>query len=215
MKTTLLLVRHGESEANLQKRFAGNWDVALTERGVLQAKLTAKYISENYSVDKIFSSDLIRAYATAQELSKMTGIVITKEKRLREIMAGEWEKRTFLELIEKFPETYVNVWKNNIGKAVCDGGESVEAVGKRTIEAIKEIIIQNEGKTVAIVTHATPIRTALNIIQGETISKGKILPWVSNASVTEVVYASGNWKIVDFSHDGHLEEAKTVLPPNV
>ena len=215
METTLLLVRHGESEANLQKRFAGSWDVALTQKGLAQADLTAKYISEKYKVDKIYSSDLQRAYKTAEAISKLTGKEIVTDKGLREIYAGEWEKKTFNELIELFPDTFVKVWRKDIGNAVADGGESVAQVGVRVYSFLEKVARDNEGKTIVIATHATPIRTALCLIKGKGIEEAKNLEWVTNASITEVKYINGRWEIVDFSHDSHLDSAKTTLPPTV
>ena len=85
--TTLLLIRHGESEANRNRVFGGQINPDLQERGVMQAKLTAKFIAENYKVDKIYSSDLKRAYRTAQPLSYILNMEIKAEKRLREIYA--------------------------------------------------------------------------------------------------------------------------------
>ena len=62
--TTLILVRHGQSESNLKHIFCGQTDVKLTEKGHAQAKKTAEYIIKNYKIDKIYSSDLQRAYDT-------------------------------------------------------------------------------------------------------------------------------------------------------
>ena len=215
MKTTLLLIRHGESQANLEKKFAGHWDIPLTQRGLKQAELTANYIAKTYKVDKIFSSDLSRAFDTAKALSALTGIDVIKEEDFREIKAGEWEKRTFDELARDYPETYLNVWKNDIGKAICDGGESVADVGNRVYNKLLEIVKENEGKTIAIATHATPIRTALCIMECKNVCEASKFVWASNASVTEVSFSNNKWEIVDFSHDSHLESEKTVLPPNV
>jgi broad specificity phosphatase PhoE len=215
MKTTLLLIRHGESQANLEKKFAGHWDIPLTERGEKQAELTAKYIAKTYKVDKIYSSDLIRAFSTAKALSILTGIEVIKDDALREIKAGEWERKTFTELALLYPDTYLNVWKKDIGKAICDGGESVAGVGSRVYNKLLEIVKENEGKTIAIATHATPIRTALCIMEGKNVCEASKLVWASNASVTEVSYSNNKWEIVDFSHDSHLESEKTVLPPSV
>ncbi len=210
--TRFILIRHGESQANLEKRFAGWWDVPLTEKGTLQAKLTAKYVTETYSIDKIYSSHLQRAYNTALEISKITGVEVVKDEALAEIQAGEWEEKTFEELNEKYVDTYAEVWKKDLGKAVCDGGESVSHVGERTYNFLEKIAKENVGKTIVIATHATPIRTVICLMQNIEVKNSV---WASNASVTEVTYNDGKWEIVDFSHDEHLSSAKTTLPPNV
>lgn len=64
--TTLILIRHGESKANRDRIFAGHLDVDLQEKGLKQAKITAEYISKNYLVNRVYSSDLKRAYQTGK-----------------------------------------------------------------------------------------------------------------------------------------------------
>ncbi len=211
--TTLLLIRHGESEANRNNIFAGQIDPPLQDRGVKQAELTAKYIMENYKVDKIFSSDLQRAYNTAMCLSKLSGIDVIKDEGLREIAAGEWEGMLFDELPVHYPEEF-GVWINDIGKAACPGGESASELSRRVMNTIERIAKENDGKTVAVATHATPIRAAQSIIEAGTIDRMNDFAWVSNASVTIIEY-DGTWKVARASVDEHLEELKTALPDNV
>ena len=69
-----LIIRHGYSKSNKEKKFTGQMDVGLDEAGVIQAECTGKYVAEKFNVDKIYSSDLCRAYDTAEPLSEITGI---------------------------------------------------------------------------------------------------------------------------------------------
>lgn len=212
--TTLLLIRHGESEANRNKVFGGQINPDLQERGVMQAELTAKFIAENYEVDKIYSSDLKRAYRTAEPLSKLLNIEIKKEKRLREIYAGKWEGMKFDDLKRTYPDEY-NVWLTDIGNAVCTDGETVKELSERISDSLTEIAEQNNGKTVVVTTHATPIRVIQSLIETGGLSEMKNIPWVTNASVTEITYNNGEWIMIKASKDEHLEELKTNLPANV
>lgn len=212
--TRLLLIRHGESEANRNGIFAGQIDPDLVENGVTQAKCTAKYVSLNYNVDKIYSSDLKRAYNTAKALSEETGIDVTKKTELREIKGGEWENKRFSELETLSPEAY-SIWITDIGKSCCPGGESVRQLGKRIMAALEEIAKENDGKTVAIATHATPIRVAQTIIMTGDVAEMQNVPWVSNASVSVFEYDSGKWNVVSVSYDAHLDGIKSFLPTNV
>ncbi len=215
MDTALILIRHGESLANLKKSFAGSWNVNLTKKGLRQAKLTAEYIVKNYKVDKIYSSDLNRAFCTAKEVSILTGVEIVSNLSLREINAGQWEKKSFDELEKLFPISYGQTWKNDIGRAVCDGGESVEEVGERVFTFLEKIAKENEGKTLVVATHATPIRTALCKMANKPVICAKEIPWATNASVTVVKYSHGKWVMVVFSYDEHLQGESTCLPANV
>ena len=91
-KTTLLLVRHGESEANKEQIFGGHFNAPLIENGVIQAETTAKYIKENYNVHKVYASDLKRAFVTGSCIAKAVGAEIVKDAGLREIVHSVDEK---------------------------------------------------------------------------------------------------------------------------
>ena len=212
--TRLILIRHGESSANQNRIFAGNYDAELAENGFIQAKATAKYIKENYKIDKIYSSNLKRAYATANEVASLLGLEITVCENMREISAGKWEGIKFEEIVKSYPDDF-DVWLKNIGASRCTDGESVCELGQRVMTALTEIAKSNDGKTVVISTHATPIRVSQCIIEHGTLDKMTDVPWVSNASLTIYRYDNGEWNIEAVSLDSHLEGYKTVLPANV
>lgn len=212
--TTIILIRHGESEANRHNIFAGHTDADLQPKGLTQAKTTAKYIADNYHVDKIYSSDLKRAYKTALCLGEISGLEIIKEEALREINAGEWEGMAFDKIHLLYPDEY-DKWLNDIGAAACTGGESVAQFGERIMNILTEIAEKNDGKTIAIATHATPIRVSQTLIKTGALKEMKNIPWVSNASVTVFEYRNGIWSIKAEGMDEHLGEVKSALPKNV
>lgn len=213
MGTTLIFVRHGESDANGNGFFAGQLDINLSQRGLQQAEQTAQYIHENYHVDQIYSSDLQRAYHTALPIAKACDAEIIALPQLREIFAGSWQGVSFDELQTRYTDSY-SVWLNNIGKAQPTNGESVEALSDRIWAAVQEIVRKEEGKTVVIVTHATPIRTLLCRIKGLSMDQMKQIPWVSNASLS-VICVDDDWGLSKESFDLHLAELKTQFPANV
>ena len=212
--TKVLLVRHGESQANRKKIFAGHYDVELEEQGKLQAERTAEYIVENFDVEKVYASDLKRAYQTAEATAKKLNLSVIGVPELREISAGDWEGVSFSELCEKYKEDYA-VWLNDIGKAKCTNGESVEELGKRVFSALTKIAEENDGKTVLVATHATPIRAMECLIKTESTNNMKDCPWVSNTSVSVLVYENKVWRIEKMGYDEHLKDLKTALPANV
>ncbi|MBQ4517676.1 MAG: histidine phosphatase family protein [Clostridia bacterium] len=211
--TKLLLIRHGESEANNKGFFAGQYDAPLMPKGNEQAEKTAKYIVEKYAPTKIYASDLKRAYCTAVPISKLIGADIITDQGIREINAGKWQKMSFDDLENEFLDEYM-VWLNDIGNASCNGGESVKELSERVMTSLTAIAKENFGETIAVVTHATPIRAAQTVIQYGDISHMKNVPWVSNGSVTVFEY-NGEWKCVSVSEDNHLGTDKTVFPANV
>lgn len=214
MKTRLLLIRHGQSEANLQGIYAGHSDADLTQLGEQQAVLTAEYIVKNFDVDGIYASDLKRAYSTGRAVADRTGLDVHSIRELREIFAGNWEGVPF-EVLQKEYETEYACWINDIGNCRCTGGESVAELKERILSALTKIAQENAGKTIVIATHATPIRAMQCYWSNLELDAMKDIPWVSNASVTEVVYEDGRWELCEIGHDTHLKDLKTVLPDNV
>lgn len=212
--TTLILVRHGQSEANLAGTFAGQSDVELLEMGIMQAQKTAEYIAEHYKTDIVYASDLKRAYKTGEIIANLTKTKIIPDKNLREIYAGEWQGKKFDALTTIYKEDY-SIWLQDIGNSHCTGGESAEQLGERIINALTKIAQSNDGKTVVIALHATPIRVAQCLMSGLTLDSMKNIPWVSNASITEVTYENGEWKFVKIGIDEHLSELKTTFAANV
>ena len=212
--TTLLLVRHGLSLANREKFFAGQADVPLLPMGQLQARATGAFLREHYAAHKVYASDLVRAGETGQILAEILGCPLETDKGLREIYAGAWQEKTFDYLTECYPQAY-GVWRQDIGKAQCPEGESVAEMGLRVREALTRICRDNLGKTLVIATHATPIRAMESWAKFLDFSRMGELPWVSNASVTELFYEDGVWQLGKVSQDAHLQDLRTVFPANV
>ena len=211
---TLILVRHGESRANNEKFFAGQLDVELSELGKKQADMTAKYVTDTYKIDKIYSSPLSRAHDTANAISKLTNVDVISRDDLKEINSGEWQGLHFDELQEKYADSY-GVWINDIGKAQTPSGESVRELYDRIWGAIDGIARENPDGAVVISTHATPIRAILCKLHGYSPEEMKNISWGSNASLTIVTYDGGRWSLVCESYDEHLANLKTRFPSNV
>ena len=212
--TTLLLVRHGESGANGKGCFAGHLDIDLSELGYRQAEATADYIAEKYNVNAIYSSDLMRASHTAEVIAGKIGLSMQKTEKLREIYAGEWQGLTFDELQKEYAVSY-GVWLSDMGKAACPNGETVAELYERVWNALQEIAEENIGKTIVVATHATPIRAICCRLNGKDVRQMKEEAWVSNASVTEIVYDKGLWTLKRKGADEFLTGMQTKFPPNV
>ena len=209
--TTILLVRHGQSEANLTRRFAGQSHFPLTELGVLQATKTADYITSNYKIDKLYSSDLLRAYNTACPISEKLGMCpIITDVGLREIHAGKWEGYNIDELAEIFPEQRA-VWAQNIAECCIEGGETVREMSERSRKAIFRIAAENDGKTVAMTSHATVVRAFETFARFGSIDRMNEVKWPTNASVNVYSYENGKITPLGYSLDEHLGEHKQII----
>lgn len=214
MACNVIFVRHGQSEGNLLRVFLGHTDRNLTEFGEEQAKKTAEFLKDR-KIDKIYSSDLKRAFNTAKPLADLKGIDIIKTEGLREIFAGYWENIPINDIKEKYAESY-NTWMNNIGRARHEGGESVIELQERIKNEVLRIVSENDNKTIAIFTHATPIRTFFSYINGKNIDEIKNLPWPTNASVSEAVFLdNGEIKELYYARDDFLGNIISYVPKDL
>lgn len=212
--TTLIFVRHGESEANLSQIFAGHYDVGLTDKGHKQARLVAQYLQEKYCIDKIYASDLLRTMQTAAPTADMLGLDIIRCNDLREIFAGEWQGLRYADIQSTYPLEY-DVWLRDIGRAMPVGGESVKALSDRIWYAVQRIARQSADQTAVIVTHATPIRTLICRLTGRSIDDLKDVSWGENAAITVVAVDQGEWKLIQTNVTEHLAGAQSAFPPNI
>lgn len=212
--TRLILIRHGESEANRNKIFAGHLNASLLEKGLQQAQRTAQYIFHNYRVSAVYASDLQRAYETGKAVADLFSLPVISDSRLREIMAGRWTGMKFDDILTQYAKDYT-VWLHDIGNSQSTDGESVKQLGDRVMQAVTEIAQANEGKTVVVATHATPIRVLQCLVEKDSLNEMKNIPWVSNCSVTELLYENGGWTFAKVGVDEHLAQMKTTFPKNV
>ena len=185
--TRLIFIRHGQSVANEQNRFAGQTNVPLTELGQAQAKCAAEYIVKREKIDKIYSSDLQRAHNTALPTSILTGLPINDVKELREICAGVWEGRLANEIEVEFEKEFY-AWRHDYAHARLPGGESVEEVYNRVVPFVKQIAKENDGLTLLLASHASPIRAVDCNSRGWGYEKMSDVPFVKNSAISIFEY---------------------------
>lgn len=208
--THIYFIRHGQSQGNLHHRFLGHTDLDLTDLGFRQAEKAAEFLTP-VSPDLIVSSDLIRAYHTALPTAKQKGLPIKTYPELREIFAGQWENKEFTRIEEEFPESY-QTWIEDTGNAHPDGGERVRDLALRFVHKVEELVQENEGKTIFVFAHATPIRIIKALWSGLPIEHLCRVPWPSNASVTHAVYENGSFSVPEYSVNSFLNDLSSSLP---
>lgn len=155
--TRLILIRHGQTDYNLQNRYCGFSDPPLNSRGIWQSGRLAACL-RNIKIDKVYSSDLKRSYQTAGIIFKKHSIEETTD--FREINFGCFEGLKHGEILEKYPRLY-NGWMNDPETIKIPGSEGLKGLSKRVKKALSFILSQNEGKTVALVTHGGVIKLIL------------------------------------------------------
>jgi probable phosphoglycerate mutase len=170
----LILVRHGETVWNAERRLQGHADAPLSKRGVEQAQRAAKFFLDGPAPSLVVSSDLSRACRTAELLGFSR---FETDTRLREMDLGEWTGR-WIEEIETSVKGAYRDWR--LGSYTPPRGEGWEPFRERVGEAISDIIIRSEGDAV-IVTHEGAVRAACDVLIG--LPPSSLAP-ISPAAIT-------------------------------
>lgn len=167
MRTELWLVRHGQTDWNVEGRYQGQADMPLNEIGIEQARdLAQRLRGVNFAA--IYSSDLLRASTTARILAGDKAVRL--EPRLREIHQGEWEGQLFREIRQRYAG-FFEERKQNPLESRPPGGESLLEVAERVKHCIDEIASQYPGERVLIVSHGLAIATVLAAVKGYPLEK--------------------------------------------
>lgn len=159
--TRFLLLRHGQTELSVHRRYSGRGNPALTELGRRQAEAAAQYLAQKGGVAAVVTSPLQRAYDTAAAAAKALGLDVIVDDDLIETDFGAWEGLTFAEAAERDPDLHRR-WLRDTSMAPPQG-ESFDAAAERVGRARARIIAQHTGETVLVVSHVTPIKTLLRM----------------------------------------------------
>jgi broad specificity phosphatase PhoE len=159
--TRLMLLRHGQTELSVDRRYSGRGNPALTELGRRQADAAAAYLGERGGIDAVVTSPLQRAYDTAAAAAKALGLDVTVDDDLIETDFGEWEGMTFGEANATDPALHGRWLKDT--SVPPPGGESFDQVHDRIRRARSRIISEYGAATVLVVSHVTPIKTMLRM----------------------------------------------------
>ncbi|MDH7481591.1 MAG: alpha-ribazole phosphatase [Armatimonadota bacterium] len=151
----IILVRHGETIYNLERRYQGHTDAELTELGKKQALRTAERLSRE-DITAIYSSDLIRASETARIIAKYHNLPVQTDMRLRECAFGDWEGLTVDEIKERYPELYANYQRDSVQHR-APNGERLESLLERVSSVVNRIVKKHLNETVVLVGHGGTI----------------------------------------------------------
>ena len=202
--TKLIIIRHGESEANELGVIAGWNDYKLTALGSEQAEETAAHLVATEKIDVVCSSDLCRASATAKACADKLGLTVQTYPELRETYCGEWEGKTFAEVEARDVEEYARFKRFQLIYTLPEG-ENLWESGIRFYNKALEIAKENEGKTIVIAAHGAVIRVFWALIcntpKEEATAKHD---YASNASYSVATFDGERFTPVEYSHDSHL-----------
>lgn len=151
---TLILMRHGETAWNRERRIMGDLDVPLSDEGRAQCEAAASLLA-SFQVDRIVSSPLVRAAESAGIVAARLGVPVSHEPLLVEVRFGSWQGKTYAEVAG---DPDYHAFASDPVANLTPGGESVTIVQKRGLEGLSAI---RAGETVLFVTHGDIIRTLL------------------------------------------------------
>jgi len=165
MPTTIILVRHGQTEWNRVERFRGRIDIPLNPTGVKQAKLTAKRISKQRKPVAVFSSPLSRAMQTAEIISKKLHLSPIPQHGLIDIDYGQWQGLTPEEARDQWPKLVKN-WYEHPEVDEIPGGETLSSVRNRAMSTLAEICRRYPNQEIVLVSHTVVTRLMLLAVLG-------------------------------------------------
>lgn len=157
----LILIRHGQTDENKEKRYLGHFDSPLNNTGKQQIESLVERLKLLKVKGACYSSDLLRAVETSEIICNAYSLELMVNPDLRELHFGDWDCHTYDELNEKY--TYsLNQWISNPFLYAPPNGETLTQLGSRVDRWVEEIIFSKDGEDCLIVSHGGPIRWILS-----------------------------------------------------
>ena len=150
--TTIVLVRHGETDLNRDRRFRGRLDVPLNAVGRGQAEACARRITDEWKPTGVYSSPLSRAVQTAQPIARGLGLSVQVDAAFADLDYGQWQGLTLDEARRRWPDL-VEAWHKDAACVAPPGGESLLEVQSRAVAGLRAIVARREPTTLVVVAH--------------------------------------------------------------
>lgn len=203
--TRLILVRHGETDWNVTGRAQGHHDEPLNERGLAQAEMSGRFVRDNFDVQTIWSSDLVRCARTADAI----GGPIQLSQTIREIDFGEWEGQLWDDIGGVDP-----LGRRRLSSGDPDfcppGGESMGDVIERARHFLDETAVLDAEGDVAIVAHGGSLKCLMIVLLGlPQTALGRF--HFSNCGISVVSAGNGPATLMSFNQTSHLDGVTPII----
>ncbi|MEX1033033.1 MAG: histidine phosphatase family protein [Cellvibrionaceae bacterium] len=176
--TTIHLVRHGQTDWNLERRIQGQTESMLTPLGEQQAREIAEQLKDE-KLDRAFSSSSQRPRDTANFILEHHDLELETRDELREIFLGPWEGQLYSEIADAHPESHDHFWQDP-SRFALEGAETFHDLQKRALAVFNNIAEENEGKTILIVSHGAFIKALLSHYEGRHLRDFWLPPKMTN-----------------------------------
>ncbi|MGZ8795378.1 MAG: histidine phosphatase family protein [Gaiellaceae bacterium] len=192
--TTLLLVRHGETDWNRDGRWQGGSDTRLNDVGREQARALSEELDGDIAA--LYSSDLARARETAEIVATKLGLEVRVDPRLRERGFGSWEGLTTPEIAERFAESHRR-WRAGEGSG-ADDAETFEDFSARVTAFLADVLRLHPGEEVLVISHGGSIRVIHALaVSLDYVRDHRLIPSVANCAVARYVARDGKLAPLD------------------
>jgi probable phosphoglycerate mutase len=199
--TTLLVVRHGETTWNREKRMQGVTDTRLSDIGLAQAQALGRRL-KGHRFAALYSSSLARALETARAIGEHTGVEVVVDDRLRERCFGIFEGLTAAEIVERYPQEHARFASHDPDYEV-PGGECATGFGRRCLGCLAEIADRHPGEEVVVVSHGLVLDSLYRAAHRLAHGAPRPVPLI-NASINRFGYGGGAWRMEAWGDVSHL-----------
>jgi len=202
MTTNVLLVRHGQTDSNINGFYMGWSSEDLNQVGYTQARCLSVRLAD-LPVAAFYASPLRRAYTTAAILAKPQHLEPEVIDDLTEIRLGDWQGLHMDEIRQRWPELW-RQWRTDPSQLTLPGGESLDEVAERSLRAFEGVVRADQGKYAVIVTHDVVVRVLVAHVLRTPNSIYRRFE-VGNASLTVVRIINGTPRLVLLNDTSRLE----------
>jgi probable phosphoglycerate mutase len=201
--TRVLAIRHGETAWNVGNRIQGQLDIPLNAVGEWQVNQLAEAVAHE-DITAIYSSDLLRAFMTAQAVSRGAGgVPVIADKALRERAFGIFEGLTYDEIALRWPDQSTR-WRKRDASFGAEGGETLADFYARSIDAATRLCALHPGETIALVSHGGVMDCLYRAASRIALDAPR--SWrVDNASINRLLYSPEGFTLVGWADIHHLE----------
>ena len=200
--TRICLVRHGETEWNAERRIQGQIDIGLNDTGRRQAQAAGRWL-KRADIAALYSSDLKRAWNTAQAIGAEIGLQPVPTPEMRERCYGIFQGLTYAEAQAKYPDGYAAFEGRNADYAF-ENGESLKAMFARVTGRLREIAAAHPGQNVAVVLHGGVLDIVNRFVRGNPLEMPRDF-LIPNAGINWISMLDGAWHLDAWGETGHLE----------
>jgi probable phosphoglycerate mutase len=180
----VVVVRHGETDWNLNGRMQGHAPVPLNETGRRQADRVGRYLAREYAFDRVVSSDLLRTRQTAEAIREYVDAPVTFDRAWRERDLGVYQGLSYGDIHERFPEFALGEAAMEAAAETPESGESLLDVRERVLDGWNAVLGGDE-ETVLVVTHGGPIYLLLGHVKDLDVKAALLEHSQSNCGVNE------------------------------